>query len=114
MDPSQKTALVTGAGTGIGKRVTLALLKEGYAVALAGRRKDLLDASACEGGSSGRALVVPTDVSDPASVRALFAKTKETFGRLDRLFNNAGLTGPSLSLEDLSYKQWKSVVDVRL
>jgi len=114
MGSSQKIALVTGAGTGIGKHVTLALLKEGYAVALAGRRKDLLDETAREGGSSRRALVVPTDVSDPAATRALFAETKETFGRLDLLFNNAGATGPSVPLEDLAYEQWKSVVDVNL
>src|SRR2546428_777393 len=90
MASSEKIAIVTGAGTGIGKAVALALLREGYSVVLAGRRKELLEATAREGTSSGsRALVVPTDVSNPASVSALFARAKAEFGRLDLLFNNA-------------------------
>jgi NAD(P)-dependent dehydrogenase (short-subunit alcohol dehydrogenase family) len=115
MVSSDGIAIVTGAGTGIGKRVALALLQEGYAVVLAGRRKEPLEATAIEGTSSGsRTLVVPTDVSDPVSVRALFARTKEAFGRLDLLFNNAGTGAPPVPLEDLTYEQWKSVVDINL
>ena len=110
-----KVAIVTGAGTGIGKRTALALLEEGYSVALAGRRVEPLETTAMEARLSGsRALVVPTDVSDPASVRALFAKTKQTFDRLDLLFNNAGTGAPPILLEDLTYEQWKSVLDVNL
>ena len=115
MDSSGKVAIVTGAGTGIGKQATLALLHEGYSVVLAGRRRELLDATALENKSSGsRTLVVPADVGDPASVKALFAKTKETFGRLDLLFNNAGVGAPGIPLEDLTYEQWKTVVDINL
>ena len=115
MSSPERVALVTGAGTGIGKSVALALLQEGYSVVLAGRRQELLEATAREGKSFGsRTLVVPTDVGDPASVRALFAKTKETFGRLDLLFNNAGTGAPPVALEDLTYEQWKAVVDTNL
>ncbi len=115
MVSSDRIAIVTGAGTGIGKRVALALLQEGYAVVLAGRRKEPLEATAMEGRSSGsRTLVVPTDVSDPVPVRALFARTKEAFGRLDLLFNNAGTGAPPVPLEDLTYEQWTSVVDINL
>src|SRR2546426_5756476 len=115
MASSDKIAIVTGAGSGIGKAVTLALLREGYSVVLAGRRKELLEATAREGKSSGsRALAVPTDVSNPASVSALFARTKAELGRLDLLFNNAGTGAPPLPLEDLSYEQWKAVVEINL
>ena len=115
MDSEGKVAIITGAGTGIGKHTALALLKVGYSVALAGRRVEPLEATRTEAGSSGsRALVVPTDVSEPDAVRALFAKTKEAFGRLDLLFNNAGGGAPRVLLEDLTYEQWKSVVDVNL
>jgi NAD(P)-dependent dehydrogenase (short-subunit alcohol dehydrogenase family) len=108
-------ATVTGAGSGIGKHVALALLREGYAVVLAGRRKELLETTAGEGEASGsKTLVVPTDVSDPRSVRALFARTLEAFGRLDLLFNNAGTGGPPIALEDITPEQWKAVVDVNL
>jgi NAD(P)-dependent dehydrogenase (short-subunit alcohol dehydrogenase family) len=112
MSSANRIAVVTGAGSGIGRQVALALLQDGYAVALAGRRKDALEATAAE--SKGRSLVVPTDVSDPAAVRALFAKTKETFGRLDLLFNNAGTNAPPVPFEELTFEQWKTVVDVNL
>src|SRR3989441_13374590 len=115
MASTNKIAVVTGAGTGIGKAVALALLRDGYAVVLAGRRKELLEAAAMEGKSSGsRTLVVPTDVSDPASIRALFVRTTETFDRLDLLFNNAGTGAPPVPLEELTYEQWKTVVDTNL
>lgn len=115
MSSVSKVAIVTGAGTGIGKRTALALLQEGYSVSLAGRRAETLEMTAAEAGQSGcRTLVVPTDVAQPASVRALFAKTKEVFGRLDLLFNNAGTGAPPVLLEDLTYEQWKTVVDVNL
>ncbi len=110
-----KVALVTGAGTGIGKHSALALMREGYAVVLAGRRKDLLEATAAEGKVTGSlSLVVPTDVSDPESIRALFAKTKDTFGRLDLLFNNAGIGAPPVPMEELPFEKWKAVVDTNL
>jgi NAD(P)-dependent dehydrogenase (short-subunit alcohol dehydrogenase family) len=111
----QKVALVTGAGTGIGKAVALALMKDGYATVLAGRRKDKLEETASEGRSTGaKSLVVPTDVAHPAAIKALFAKTKDTFGRLDVLFNNAGIGAPAVPLEDLPYETWKQVVDTNL
>ena len=114
MAAHNKVALVTGAGTGIGKAVSLALLKDGYRVALAGRRKEPLDQVVSESGAGARALAVPTDVANPASVKALFAKTKEVFGRLDVLFNNAGVGAPPVLLEDLTYDQWKAAVDINL
>ncbi len=110
-----KVAIVTGAGSGIGRQVALALLGEGYSVVLAGRRAEPLEETVKEAGAAGpRALAVPTDVSDPVSVRALFAKTKASFGRLDLLFNNAGINAPGIPLEELSYAQWSAVVDVNL
>jgi len=114
MTTSGRVAIVTGGGTGIGKAASLALLKEGYRVALAGRRREPLEKTAAESGAGERAFVVPTDVADPAAVRALFAKTREAFGRLDVLFNNAGMGAPAVPLEDLAYEKWKQVVDVNL
>jgi len=115
MPGENKVALVTGAGSGIGRAVALALMKEGYAVVLAGRRKEPLEETAREGAAlGGKSLAVPTDVGDPASVRALFAKAKETFGRLDVLFNNAGTGAPATPIEDVTYEQWKTVVDANL
>ena len=115
MNEREKCAVVTGAGSGIGKAVALALLHKSYKVALAGRRTEALEQVVIEAGLSGtRALVVPTDVSDPASVGALFAKVKQAFGRLDLLFNNAGIGAPGINLEDLSFEQWKNVVDINL
>jgi NAD(P)-dependent dehydrogenase (short-subunit alcohol dehydrogenase family) len=115
MTSSSKTAIVTGAGSGIGRAVALSLLANGYRVALAGRRRDALDQTVTmAGGAASRALAVSTDVSDEASVRALFARAKEAFGRLDLLFNNAGVGAPGINLEDLSLAQWKTVVDINL
>jgi len=115
MQAPHKVAIVTGAGTGVGKAVATAFLKEGYRVALAGRRKELLEQTVAEAGATAaQALVVPTDIRNPASVRALFEKTKEAFGRLDVLFNNAGTSAGGVLLEDLSYEQWQAVVETNL
>jgi NAD(P)-dependent dehydrogenase (short-subunit alcohol dehydrogenase family) len=115
MSSPSKVAIVTGAGTGIGRAVAVALLQNGYSVALAGRRKEMLEQAVAEAaGATGRALVVPTDVADPQAVRSLFAQTKSTFGRLDLLFNNAGVGAPGVPLEDLTFEQWKTVVDINL
>ena len=115
MSAASKIAMVTGAGSGIGKAVALAFLQNGYRVVLAGRRKEMLEKAVAEAGPAGaRGLAVPTDVTDPQSIRALFARTKEAFGRLDVLFNNAGTNAPGIPLEDLTYEQWKAVVDTNL
>ena len=110
-----KVAIVTGAGSGIGRAVALAMLKEGYSVALAGRRRELLDAVAAESGAAAdRVRAVPTDVADPVSVHKLFADTRAAFGRLDVLFNNAGVGAPAVNLEDITLEDWKRVVDINL
>jgi len=115
MTTSPKVAIVTGAGTGIGKAAAVALLNAGYRVVLAGRRGELLQqAIAAAAAPPGAALAVPTDVSDPASVQALFARTRDAYGRLDVLFNNAGVGAPGINLEDLTFAQWKNVVDINL
>jgi NAD(P)-dependent dehydrogenase (short-subunit alcohol dehydrogenase family) len=108
-------ALITGAGSGIGKATALALLRAGHSVVLAGRRHEALLQTAAEAGAAGSgALPCAADVSDPASVHALFEKTRETFGRLDLLFNNAGTSAPAVPLEDLTADQWRRVIDVNL
>ena len=126
MADQRRYALVTGAGSGIGRAVSLALRSAGYSVALAGRRLAALEETAALGGQVGKAgqagqearptkmLPIRTDVGDPGSVRALFARIKEEFGRLDLLFNNAGTGAPAIPMEDLSYEQWMAVVDVNL
>jgi NAD(P)-dependent dehydrogenase (short-subunit alcohol dehydrogenase family) len=115
MNAPEKIAIVTGAGSGIGRRTALVLLEDGYRVVLAGRRAEMLEETASQAGiHRARTKVIPTDVTDPASVRALFAQTKAAFGRLDLLFNNAGMGAPPVLLEDLAIDQWKAVVDTCL
>ena len=115
MATANRTALVTGAGTGVGRAVALALLKDGYRVALAGRRKEMLEQTASQAGPAvTNALIVPTDVGKPDQVGALFAKIKDGFGRLDVLFNNAGGNAPGVPFEELPFEKWQSVVDVNL
>jgi NAD(P)-dependent dehydrogenase (short-subunit alcohol dehydrogenase family) len=115
MSQHTKVAIVTGAGTGVGRATALALLRAGYRVVLAGRRQEALAQVVAEAGpAAGQALAVSTDVGDPASVQALFARTTEAFGRLDLLFNNAGTGAPGILLEELTVEQWKRVVDTNL
>ena len=109
-----KVAIVTGAGSGVGKAAALAFLKDGWKVALAGRRRDPLEQTAKESGAGERALCVPTDVAKQESVKALFAAARDTWGRLDVLFNNAGVNAPGTSLEELSLEKWREVVDINL
>jgi NAD(P)-dependent dehydrogenase (short-subunit alcohol dehydrogenase family) len=115
MASHNKTALVTGAGTGVGRAVALALLKDGYRVALAGRRKEMLEQTASQAGPAAKStLIVPTDVGKPGEVQALFARIRDSFRRLDVLFNNAGGNAPGVPFEDLPFEKWQSVVDVNL
>ena len=114
MNGNGKVAMITGAGTGIGRVCALAMLREGYSVVLVGRRPEPLEKTKADAGGGERALAALADVSDPASVQALFAKTKEAFGRLDVLFNNAGVNAPGIPLEDLTFEQWRNVVDINL
>ncbi len=115
MSGEGKVAIVTGAGSGVGRGAAVALLAEGYSVALAGRREDALQETIAEAGDDGaRTIAVPTDVSDPAACAALFAATTKAFGRLDLLFNNAGAGAPPVNIEDLSFEQWQMVVNVNL
>ena len=111
----QRVALVTGAGTGIGRGVALALAGAGYSVVLAGRRREMLDETASQAAAFGATtLVIPTDVSDAEAVRAMFARTRERFGRLDLLFNNAGIAARGVPIEELTIDEWRAVVDVNL
>lgn len=115
MSTHSRSAIVTGAGSGIGRAAALALLADGYRVALAGRREDkLAEVIAAAGDAAGNAIAVATDVTDPDSVKALFDATVKAFGRLDLLFNNAGTNAPGIPLEDLTFAQWKAVVDTNL
>ncbi|MDQ2712873.1 MAG: SDR family oxidoreductase [Acidobacteriota bacterium] len=115
MDKNGKVALITGAGSGIGRAVSLRLQAEGYAIVLAGRRVAELEQTAAQGRQGGpKMAIVPTDVSKPDSVHVLFSKAREEFGRLDVLFNNAGINAPKASIEDISFEQWMSVVAVNL
>jgi NAD(P)-dependent dehydrogenase (short-subunit alcohol dehydrogenase family) len=114
MNSPKKVAIVTGAGTGVGKAAALALLADGWCVALAGRRPEPLAQVIVQSGAADRALAVPTDVADPASVLALFEGTAKAFGKVDLLFNNAGVNAPGIPLEDLTLAQWKNVVDINL
>ncbi len=114
METERKVAIITGGGSGIGKRTALALLSAGDAVVLAGRRAEPLESTVAESGAGERAMAVPTDVTDPESVRHLFATTIETFGRLDLLFNNAGVGAPAVPLEELSLGEWQCVIDTNL
>uniref|UniRef100_UPI0035B433DF SDR family oxidoreductase n=1 Tax=Hylemonella sp. TaxID=2066020 RepID=UPI0035B433DF len=114
MSEAKRVAVVTGAGTGIGKAAALALLKDGWHVVLAGRRAEPLQTVAKESGAGARALALPTDVAQVASVQALFDTTVQTWGRVDLLFNNAGVNAPGVPLEELTLAQWKDVVDINL
>jgi len=114
MSTQKRVAIVTGAGTGIGKSAALALLKDGYHVALVGRRKEMLDKTASESGAKDRVLVCPADITKPENVNAVFAKVKDQWGRLDVLFNNAGMGAPAVPMEDLPVETWRAVVDINL
>lgn len=114
MAAAKRVALVTGAGSGIGKSAALALLRDGYHVALVGRRKDMLEKTAAESGAKERTLVLPADITKDDQVREVFAKTKSAWGRLDVLFNNAGMGAPAVPMEELPISKWREVVDLNL
>src|SRR3984893_9566198 len=113
-DATNKIAVVTGAGTGVGRAASLALMNAGFTVVLAGRRKEMLEETQKLGDNIGKSLPVVTDVSKPESIAALFQKVKDTYGRLDVLFNNAGMGAPPVNFEDLPLEQWKAVVNTNL
>jgi NADP-dependent 3-hydroxy acid dehydrogenase YdfG len=110
----KRVALVTGAGTGIGKAAALALLQDDYHVALVGRRQEMLEKTAAESAAGERALVLPADITKPENVHAAFMKLKDKWGRLDVLFNNAGMGAPAVPMEELPIETWKAVVDINL
>jgi NAD(P)-dependent dehydrogenase (short-subunit alcohol dehydrogenase family) len=115
MNPKDKVAVVTGGGSGIGRATALAFLEDGWRVAVAGRRRELLEETLRLGAAGAdRGLAVPTDVGDPQAVAALFAAVKNAFGRVDALFNNAGANAPGILFEDLAWEKWKAVVDANL
>jgi NAD(P)-dependent dehydrogenase (short-subunit alcohol dehydrogenase family) len=114
MTTQGKVAVITGAGSGIGRATALAFVRDGWQVAFVGRRTQLLDEAVASCGDSKCAIAVPTDVGDPQAVQALFARVKETFGRVDVVFNNAGQNAPGVPFDELPYERWKSVVDVNL
>jgi NAD(P)-dependent dehydrogenase (short-subunit alcohol dehydrogenase family) len=114
MSETKRVAIVTGAGSGIGRASALALLREGWCVALAGRRSDALAATAVLAAESSRVLAIPTNVTDEGSVRALFEQTSAKFGRVDLLFNNAGIGSPPVPLEEFNIEKWRQIVDVNL
>ena len=114
MSPSGRVAIVTGAGSGIGRAVAIGMVHAGYRVILAGRRPEALEETARRAASPDRTLVVPTDVTEPDAVRALFDRAVSAFGRVDVLFNNAGVSAPGVPLEDLTFDQWRTVVDTNL
>jgi len=111
---TQRVALITGAGTGIGKSAALALLKDGYGVGLVGRRKELLEKTAADSGAGERAMVLAGDITRPDVVKDMFAKVKVKWGRLDVLFNNAGMGLPAVPMEELTVEQWRAIVDINL
>src|SRR5687767_13653631 len=114
MASGKRIALLTGAGSGIGKSAALALLKGGYCVGLVGRRKELLEKTAAESGAGDRALVLNADITRPEEVKRIFSEIKKRWGRLDVLFNNAGMGAPAVPMEDLPLETWKAVVDINL
>jgi len=114
MSSQKRVAVVTGAGSGIGKAAALALLKDGYHVGLVGRRREMLEKTAAESGAKDRALVLPADITQPENVHSVFAKLKDQWGRLDVLFNNAGMGAPAVPMEELPLETWKAVVDINL
>ena len=114
MAASKRVALVTGAGSGIGKSAALALLKDGYHVALVGRRREMLENTAAESGARDRALVLPADITKEDQVAKVFSEIKSKWGRLDVLFNNAGMGAPAVPMEELPLAKWREVVDLNL